>query len=471
MVGMVVMIMASLITAVVAVLNPGMRAKLRSSRDHADDWIEDAIATWVDEGRISEAEGIRARNELAEPQFHAVLPHFGVHLTISVLLRFPLGSMTRAGYTLANLALATLRFLTHQISRQEWRRLLGTHSPLVILLGAIPGFGALAYLGSRPLRSHPLLLRIGLDAALRKLPWGLYRHSGLESVVARPSSAPIARASNIRIGLRSASIMRLLAIAGMALVVVDLITETVDQLLGSPGGVGWVLATRVFDLNREQSLGTWFTIVLLLAISVMLGVIALHARSIGSRFARHWAGLALIALGMSLDEQVQLHDPGGGMGRWAREALGIGGVLYHGWVIFAAIALVVLMLVYRQFITALPANFRLGALAAAAVFVFGEMGVEMAGAWLIDLNGGSFLTELLTTVEEGLSLAGLLLGVHVLIAYLREYVGQVRLEFESTAPARAPLREIARVPAGKPVTPVAAPISRKEVADAGIHAI
>ena len=45
--------------------------------------------------------------------------------------------------------------------------------------------------------------------------------------------------------------------------------------------------------------------------------------------------LALLALGMSIDEGAKLHDPGGGIGGRLREQFGFGGILYYGWAFIA----------------------------------------------------------------------------------------------------------------------------------------
>src|SRR4051812_24398491 len=85
----------------------------RQSR--AERWFDSAVDAWVRDGRLTVAEAQRLREQLAEPQFIAVLPHFGVHLAIGAILRFPLGSIMRVSYVLLNLLL-----LTRQIDRRSW---------------------------------------------------------------------------------------------------------------------------------------------------------------------------------------------------------------------------------------------------------------------------------------------------------------------------------------------------------------
>jgi hypothetical protein len=148
------------------------------NRQHwAIQWFEDAIASWRDEGRISASEARELQQKVRSPQFLSVMPHFGVHLSSSVLLRFPLGSIARVAYTAFNLLHISLKFAFRRINRQEWREGVGIHSPLVLLISAIPGFGAFAYLVSKPIRSDHLMLCIGLDAVMLKLPWDVYERT------------------------------------------------------------------------------------------------------------------------------------------------------------------------------------------------------------------------------------------------------------------------------------------------------
>ena len=155
-------------------------------RQHwAIQWFDDAIANWRDEGRISVTEARELKRRIHSPQFLRVMPHFGVHLGTGVLLRFPLGSIVRAAYTGFNLLNVTVQFALRRINRNEWREGVGIHSPLVMLISAIPGFGAFAYLASKPIRSDHVMLCIGLDAVMMKIPWNLYERTPARRIVTR----------------------------------------------------------------------------------------------------------------------------------------------------------------------------------------------------------------------------------------------------------------------------------------------
>lgn len=162
------------------------QARLVAGQAKATGWLEEAVTVWQREGRIDGREAAELREQINGPTFQAVLPHLGAHLAITVVLRFPFGSIARMAWTGYLFGAATGRLLRRRIDRRQWRELAGIHSPLVFLLAAIPGFGAFAYLAAKPVRSNRLLVRVSLDAVLRKVPWRLYQRSGLRFLIVRP---------------------------------------------------------------------------------------------------------------------------------------------------------------------------------------------------------------------------------------------------------------------------------------------
>lgn len=171
---------------------PGwIRGKAEAGRGQADRWVNDEISRWETEGRFTPAEAERARTQIEDRGVQAVLPHFGVHLLIAVTLRFPVGSIARVTYVTGNLFLATGRFALRRIDRKTWARQAGIHSPLVILVAALPGVGTFSYLFSWPVLANHAILRVALDAVGEKFPWQMYRRSGLRRVIARrPHAGP-----------------------------------------------------------------------------------------------------------------------------------------------------------------------------------------------------------------------------------------------------------------------------------------
>ncbi len=77
--------------------------------------------------------------------------------------------------------------MRRKIDRAEWKRAFGIHSPLVMLVAAIPGAGSVAYLASEPIRRNRLMMRVMTDAMLFKLPKRVYLKSGTRKWIARPA--------------------------------------------------------------------------------------------------------------------------------------------------------------------------------------------------------------------------------------------------------------------------------------------
>ena len=168
------------------------QARLAGGHEKGLAWIERAIASWEAEARITAEEAAALRRQVAAPTFQAMLPYLGAHIVVSIPLRFPFGSIARPLMVLGALATAAGRRLTGKIDRDAWKLAWSIHSPLVVALAAVPGFGSFAYLGAKPVRANRLLLRALADAAGRKVPWRLYERIGLRRLVARPAGSATA---------------------------------------------------------------------------------------------------------------------------------------------------------------------------------------------------------------------------------------------------------------------------------------
>lgn len=162
---------------------PRLQARMAGGQDKAMGWLTTSVQTWEDEGRISSGEAADLRARMDTPQFQAVIPHLGAHVVITVLLRFPFGSIARVAWSAWALLTATLKLFARRASMTEWRQAWSIHNPIVIALAAVPGFGAFAYLASGPIRSSRLLVRVTVDAVMFKVPWRLYERTGMRKMI------------------------------------------------------------------------------------------------------------------------------------------------------------------------------------------------------------------------------------------------------------------------------------------------
>jgi hypothetical protein len=415
---------------------------LESDAEHnsrAERWFAGAIDAWAREGRLTTTDAEMLRETVEEPQFVAVLPHFGVHLTIGAILRFPVGSIMRASYVFTNLLIATLRMLTRRIDRKAWRQAFGIHSPLVLLIAGMPGIGTFSYLASRPMRTNPLLLRVALDAALLKLPWQVYERTGLRWVIARPSAAAIEELQSahrtLRLTIPAPAIVLILGAVACGLFVADIAAQSITELgIIEPDTMGWKHVARMLDLGAEASFGTWFQVIALVLLSVILATIAVARLRAHAPFAWHWFGLAILALGFSINEQVKIYDAGGGTAE-LRDALGMSGPLFYGWVLVAGVSVIVVGLVYRRFVLALPRATRRLFVLAAALYAGSEVGIEAISGWYASRAGSEsdFVYQTISSFEELGGMAGIVVAIAAVLHYAQLHVGDIGITLHDGA--------------------------------------
>ena len=151
----------------------------RGGRELATNWARGAVERLADEGHLDREEADMALRSLEAPETLAVLGHLGVHIAISIPLRFPLGSIARFGWTVFFRIRIEVRALFGRVSGEELRGARKIHTLTVAVLSALPGLGTFAYIVAEPLRKNRPLLAVLLDEALRKIPFRLYERQHL----------------------------------------------------------------------------------------------------------------------------------------------------------------------------------------------------------------------------------------------------------------------------------------------------
>lgn len=183
---------------------------------------------------------------------------------------------------------------------------------------------------------------------------------------------------------------------------------------------------RLFNMDEEWNVPTVFNVFLLLLTAFLLSCIAWLQKKNGSRFHRHWWGLAGLAYLASFDELVSFHEQ---LSKPIHDLTGADGLFHYAWVIPAFLLLAVLLAIYLRFFLSLPLPFKMRFAAAAAVYVLGAVGLEMLGGKYLDCNTTSSLGyALVTHVEELMEWAGLLLAIDSLLFYLVRHHGSDPIE-------------------------------------------
>jgi hypothetical protein len=186
-----------------------------------------------------------------------------------------------------------------------------------------------------------------------------------------------------------------------------------------------------FDLDRENTLPSWYSSMTLLSCATLLALIATLQRRRKDRFFAHWALLSVTFVYLAIDESASLHEilivP-------LRRRLDTGGLLYFAWVIPGSVAVAIFALAYLNFLRHLPRRTALLFLAAGATFVGGAMGIELIGGALADAEGlHSLRYTIAMTSEEVCEMLGVTLFVYALLDYLRTQAGGCAARFAAPA--------------------------------------
>jgi len=223
----------------------------------------------------------------------------------------------------------------------------------------------------------------------------------------------------IRVAVNLGMIALLLIFASIFILVISRITWD-PRLLG--------IGPR-FDLNREHNIPSFFSAILLLVSGTFFGIIALVKNQQTDPFKVHWAFLSFIYFFLAIDEATTIHemfsDP-------LRALLKTGGIFYYAWLIVALPLILVFIISYWRFLTHLPQKNRNQILSAWAVFIIGAILFEMLGGWYEGRFGDtSLIYTLINTIEESLEMAGAILLIHAILAYISTHIKTIRLVFSN----------------------------------------
>lgn len=170
---------------------------------------------------------------------------------------------------------------------------------------------------------------------------------------------------------------------------------------------------RLFDLDREANVPSWYASTALLASSILL--LAISRVSPPSE-TRRWRILAIVFLLAAIDEAAELHEIAGMiLARFVRS----GGVFHFTWVLLAIPLLIALAVAFLPLIFGLPARIRNLCLLAGVVFVSGAAGMEMINGAYADVHGYNNVTyKVLSDVEECLEMTGVAIWIYALLSHL-----------------------------------------------------
>ena len=184
----------------------------------------------------------------------------------------------------------------------------------------------------------------------------------------------------------------------------------------------------LFDVDKEGNIPSTYSSFALLFCCILLAIIAIIKHKQGDRYAFQWKCLSLIFLYLSVDEAASIHelaiDP-------LRQALNLGGIFYFAWVIPGAILVGIFVLAYLKFLMSLPAKTRNLFIIAGLTFVGGALGIELVGGAYADAYEQTKLAySIITTIEEGLEMLGILVFIYALLDYIETFIKSVLIQMD-----------------------------------------
>ncbi len=164
----------------------------------------------------------------------------------------------------------------------------------------------------------------------------------------------------------------------------------------------WLLR-QLFDVDEEDTLPTWFSTILLLIVSAILWYCARLERAGADRWAVYWYILSVGFLLMSIDEVAGIHET-------------LNTVIESHWAVGGGILALVIGLCFVPFLLGLPRRTALLFVVAGVVYIAGAVGIEILGQ---PMDADTLEYNLLTLVEEGLEMFGVILFLYGLLDHVQ----------------------------------------------------
>ncbi len=224
---------------------------------------------------------------------------------------------------------------------------------------------------------------------------------------------------NLEVAIKPRTVALFLGIVAIYLAAQSLFGEYINTtVLQGRFGTVPALILDEFSVNAEQTIPTWFQVLLLFVISVLLALIARAKWSARDRFAAYWTALAVIFLYLSMDEAAAIHeifaDP-------LQNAFHSSGVLAFGWQILAAPLVIIFGLVFLRFLFHLPPRTRNLFILAGVLYVGGALVIDGISASVLPSDSELTLEYLaIGTIEELFEMAGMVVFIYTLLAYMTE---------------------------------------------------
>jgi hypothetical protein len=210
-----------------------------------------------------------------------------------------------------------------------------------------------------------------------------------------------------------------------ALIVFLVLAHVITQLVRFKAGPEFlhkhrlIQVVRQFNLDEENNIPTWYQSISVLCCAAMLAVIAVAKKQQKDAHAPQWATLAIIFIGLSMDEDASIHNM---LDQPVHDALHLGSFLHQAWVIPAILFVGIVAVWYLRFLLHLTPRERLWFMLSGIVYVAGAAGMELLDVRYKTLHGENLTYSMLTLVEETLEMLGIFMFTYTLLTYMENHV-------------------------------------------------
>ena len=200
----------------------------------------------------------------------------------------------------------------------------------------------------------------------------------------------------------------------------------------SPDSILITILFKLFSVDTERSIPTFYSTATLLLASVLVALISYIKQNRSESYVFHWFGLSLILAFLGWDEAVQIHEKFIDTPIIYRllDSLGLerSGVFTFPWVLVATFGVFLFLVLYSKFLFDLPKILKKTFLTAIVIYVGGALGMEMLGGLILGdpsqvaNASNNFVYILNTSLEEMFEMVGVLTLIYGLLIYLNSRV-------------------------------------------------
>lgn len=169
---------------------------------------------------------------------------------------------------------------------------------------------------------------------------------------------------------------------------------------------------KLFDVGREQSIPTYFSVFNLLVAAALIAVIAIYEKKNDLKSSRYWISLSLIFIFLALDEALSFHEKLTYIQLSLEESSILPKLLTsHQWIPLGIIFVIITGIYFIPFIKSLSRETFILFSLAGFIFIFGAIGLELSGSLMLSNELVESKNELIymfrRIFEEGFEMFGI----------------------------------------------------------------